>query len=496
MVGIVVDQLRTDYIEQLQDLFGTKGFRMLMHDGVYMRDVDFGATGLDANSGAAAVLTGSFPAYTGVPAAMVYDADLRAMRPALVMPGVGTAVSNNSFTPEALRLSTVADELAVASDGNAAIYSVAAEPQQAVILAGHAATGAVWINNTSGLWATSSYYGGLPTAAQRANLRSAMTHRVDTMVWRPLQSTARIFQEKGRRSPLFNYKYTSSDRDVYRKVTLTPGGNAAVTDVAIDLLGQMAADPTRQGMLSVAYTVAPYRYASGTAEAETTDVYLRLDAQIGRLIEAVDRTYGRGNAVIWLTSTGYSEAAAVEDKRFRMPGGEFSARRARSLLNSYLTARHGTADYVAAIRNGNVYLDTKAIEGRNLDPLAIAEEARLFLARMSGVEQTFTRGDILAGSNAETRALALGYDPKSGGDVLLLLAPGWSMNEDETGSVSHAKPMRQVPAMTPSMILAPGLTAQQIDTPVDAATLAPTVAGILRIRSPNGARRRPLPLIH
>ena len=50
VVGIVVDQLRTDYIEYLQSYFGERGFRTLLTDGVYMRDVDFRASRLDAAS--------------------------------------------------------------------------------------------------------------------------------------------------------------------------------------------------------------------------------------------------------------------------------------------------------------------------------------------------------------------------------------------------------------------------------------------------------------
>ena len=492
VVGIVVDQLRTDYVEQLRNLFGEKGFNTFMRDGLYMRDVDFGSAGLDVVSGTAEVLTGSWPAYTGVPGAMVYDSETSMMRPVLAAPSATGSYSNNSFSPEGLRLSTIADEMAIASDGKAQIYSVAADPQQAVILAGHAANGAVWVNNTSGLWASGSYYGSLPSVAQKANVRGALTHRVDTMQWRPLAATTRYIQASTGRAPQFSYKFARNDRDLYRKAVLTPGGNAAVTDMAVDLIGMLSPDASRPGMVNIGYTVAPYRFANGDAEAETTDAYLRLDAQIGRIIDAVDRYCGRENAVIWITSTGYYEAAATEDKKYRLPGGEFSERRAKSLLNSYLAARHGTADYVAAIRNGNIYLDNKAIEARNLSPEAVADEARQFVARMSGVERTFTRAEILSATNPITLALNRSYDPKTGADILIQLAPGWSMADDESAISTHNKPMRQMPVMTPAFILAPAVKAQTVSTPVDATAIAPTVAGILRIRSPNGARTRPL----
>ena len=493
VVGIVVDQLRTDYMEQLQNLFGENGFKQLMRDGLYLRDVDFKASGLDAASGTAVAMTGSWPSYNGIPAAMVYDSELHAMRPPLAKPSTTGALGNDSFTPEALRLSTIADELAIAADGKASIYSVAADPQQAVILAGHAADNAIWLNNTSGHWATSGYYGILNNAAQRINSRSSVTQRVDTMVWRPLTATSKLKGNpaKGR---LFDYKFTRADRDVYRKIALTPGGNQAVTDMAIELINQLPVGPDKQGMVNVAYTVAPYKYAFGDGEAESTDAYLRLDAQIGRLIEAVDRYCGKENAVIWLTSTGYYDAVANEDKRYRIPGGEFSLRRAKSLLNSYLVARHGNGEYISSIRSGNLYLDHKALEARNLDPNAIADEARQFLAQMSGVEQTFTRAEILSPTSPETVALNVGYDPKYGGDVLIRLSPGWSVVEDENGATQRTKPMRQMPVMTPAFIMAPEVVKTKVNTTVDATALAPTITDILRIRSPNGARSRALPV--
>ena len=121
VVGIVVDQLSTEHIEQLQNLFGQKGFRTFMGKGVYLRDVDYGTRRLDANSGAAALLTGSTPSTTGVPSAMVYDETLSTMRPPLATPAPSGALSNDSFTPEQLRLTTIADEFAIANDGKAVI---------------------------------------------------------------------------------------------------------------------------------------------------------------------------------------------------------------------------------------------------------------------------------------------------------------------------------------------------------------------------------------
>ena len=76
MVGIVVDQLRTDYIEYLNSCFSERGFRLLMQNGAYLRDVDFNTSGLDAASATGLIYTGAYPSQTGVPSAIVYDLSL------------------------------------------------------------------------------------------------------------------------------------------------------------------------------------------------------------------------------------------------------------------------------------------------------------------------------------------------------------------------------------------------------------------------------------
>lgn len=162
MVGIVVDQLRTDYIEFLQSYFTDRGFKRLMKDGAYIRDIDFKVKGLDAATATAMLYTGAYPANTGVASESVYDPVTRKMQPALLDSKTLGNFTNDSYSPENLRLSTLSDELAVDGLALSSIYSFAADPQLAVIMTGHAGTGACWINENTGNWATTTYYKNLP----------------------------------------------------------------------------------------------------------------------------------------------------------------------------------------------------------------------------------------------------------------------------------------------------------------------------------------------
>lgn len=495
MVGIVVDQLRTDYIEFLQSYFTDRGFKRLMKDGAYIRDIDFKVKGLDAATATAMLYTGAYPANTGVASESVYDPVTRKMQPALLDSKTLGNFTNDSYSPENLRLSTLSDELAVDGLALSSIYSFAADPQLAVIMTGHAGTGACWINENTGNWATTTYYKNLPAPVSARNYSYSVASRIDTMQWKPsipIEKFPGLPQQK--KIYPFQHMFPRSDKEVYRRFSASPVGNAEVTDVAIECLKQMkiGSNGNAVDMINVGYTLAPYKYVSdGDFRAELTDAYLRLDSQLGRLFEAIDKYVGAGNAVIWLSSTGYYDDAVIDDKKYRIPTGEFSMKRAESLLNSYLSALHGNADYVVAFRGSHLYLDHSLLEEKKLDVSDVVADARSFLARMSGVSDAFTLYDIFSPRTPEQERLRLSVDPKKGGDIFVTFNPGWAVVDDLDYPVT-SHPVRETPVLTPAFIVAPGIVPQKISLPVDATALAPTVSSILRIRSPNGAVSKPL----
>lgn len=495
VVGIVVDQMRTDYIEFLRDYFGESGFRKLMKEGMYLRDVDFKVKKLDAANATAMLYTGAYPSENGVPAALIYDNADKKITPALADSKTLGNFTNDSYTPDKLRLTTISDELTVNGAGLGQVYAFSSDPQQSVIMAGHAGSGAFWINNTNGNWATSGYYGSLPSAVSSRNYSSSLSARIDTMQWRPSMAPDKMpGLPKHKAAAPFRHTFPKSDRNVYIRFAGTPLANREVTDVAIECLRTMNVGQGGQAidMLNLGYTVAPYKYVKdGDPRAELTDAYLRLDKELGRLFEAINRYVGADNTMIWLSSTGYYDDAVLEDRRYRLPGGDFSVKRAVSLLNSYLSAQYGNDRYVDAFKSGQVYFNHNLIEQKNLRLNEVIADARSFLMKMSGIADAYTIDEILSPRTPEEESLRLSIDPKTGGDIVVAFSPGWTVTDDtEYTPVTHT--VRETPVLTPAFILAPDVKAQVISTPVDATVLAPTVAGILRIRSPNGAVSKPL----
>ncbi|MDE6423878.1 MAG: alkaline phosphatase family protein [Muribaculaceae bacterium] len=497
VVGIVVDQLRTDYIEYLQNLFGEKGFKKLMKEGAFLRNVDYKVASLDKASGTAMVYTGAYPRQTGVAAATVYDPEVRRMVPALQDPKTIGNFTDETLSPTALRLSTISDEIAIDGVGIGAVYSIAPDAQQSIIMAGHAGTSAFWINDNTGRWATTTYYRETPKPVTQRNYDQPLSSRLDTMQWRPALPISR-YPGLPAQKRMYDFKHTFSmaDRNVYRQYASSPLVNTEVTDVAISYLKDLKTGQKSDAidMLNIAYTAAPFKSVKdGDFRLELEDSYIRLDGQLSRLFDAIDKYVGLDHTFVYVTSTGYYDDAVVDDPKYRIPTGEFSVKRALSLLNSYLTAKYGNGSYVDTYSRGHIYLDHKEIESKQLNLTEVAQEARDFLVRMSGVSDAYTMADIMSSALPGMEALRLGTDPKTGGDVVLDFNSGWRVNDD-TRFPNEVQVVRSSMVLSPAFFMGSGVKPQTISTPVDATAIAPTVTQTLRIRAPSGAVSKPIAL--
>lgn len=497
VVGIVVDQLRTDYIEYLQNLFGEKGFRKLMKDGAFLRNVDYKVGSLDKASATAMVYTGAYPRQTGVAAASVYDPTTQQMVPALQDAKVIGNFTEENLSPVALRLSTISDEIAIDGVGVASVYSIAPDAQQAIIMAGHAGNSAFWINDNTGRWATTTYYRDSPKVVTQRNYDHPIASRIDTMQWRPSLPLSR-YPGLPAQKKMYDFKHTFSmaDRNVYRQYASSPLVNTEVTDVAISYLKDLKVGTNGEAidMLNIGYTAAPYKAVKdGDFRLELEDSYIRLDGQLGRLFDAIDKYVGLDNTFVYVTSTGYYDDAVVDDPKYRIPTGEFSVKRALSLLNSYLTAKYGNGNYVDTYSRGHIYLDRKEIESKQLPLDEVAQAARDFLVRMTGVSDAYTMGDIMTSALPGMEALRLGTDPKTGGDVVLEFNSGWRV-KDDTRFPEEVQVVRSSMVLSPAFFMGSGVKPQIISTPVEVTAIAPTVTQTLRIRAPSGAVSKPLPL--
>lgn len=491
VVGIVVDGLSMDYIELLRDQFGENGFRRLLEQGLAIPDVDYG-TNVDATAATAMIFTGAAPEVNGIPAATVYNRDTRRSEPVLNDPSTIGNFTDETLSPKGIEASTLADEVRIDGGGVGYAYSIAPDAAQAIIMAGHAGNSAFWINDLTGKWATTTFYKDLPTAPQTANHTAPLQMRLDTLQWVPSVALDR-YPDLPAHKKLYPFRniFQRGQANRFKAYKNSPMVNRDITAMAADYLKTLALGKREAtDMLSLGYTLQPYIYGrEADARLELMDSYLRLDRDMARLFDAIDRQDpGMDRTLVFVAGTPLTRRQRRDDEKWAVPYGEFSSRKAVSLLNMYLMAIYGNGDWVSGYHDGQLFLNHKLIKDRGKDLGELRRESARFLTRMAGVRQAWTADDVIdrrAGEDPEVTRRNT-YVPYAG-DVVISIAPGWQETDDDSDTERPQTIVRAGAPIAPVFIMAPGVAPRTVTTGVDARAIAPTVAGILRIRAPNGA---------
>ncbi len=492
VVGITVEGLDYDMLEMLRNHFGENGFKKLLNNGLCIQSLDYGPN-IDAAAATAILYSGSAPSVNGIAGDYVYNPTTKLRQHSLHDASKIGNFTDETLSPKALKVSTLADEIRI--DSNGTVVSVAPSSHEAIITAGHAANSAFWINDTNGHWATTTYYKDVPRAVTLRNYKFPLSSRIDTIVWAPLLPAAAYGPATGTSAAPFRYTFRRSDPSVLKKFKQSPKANTEVTTMATDLLTTLNLGRNNgMDMLNITYTVAPYLYsANADSRMELMDSYLRLDRELGRLFTSIDGTAGKQNTLIFVAGIPAPPAARRDDEKWGIPYGQFSARRATSLLNMYLSALHGNGEWVTGYFNNHFYLNHNLAKEQHLEISALRTEAADFLGRMEGVSTTYTIEDVNAarvGDNPE--ALKRNTFLPTSGDVIIEINPGWEVIEDNTDSTRPNVVQRAATAAHPLFILAPGAVHKQISGQTDARTVTPTICRIIRVRSPNAAKISPV----
>ena len=498
VVGITVDQLRSDYLYALQHLYGEKGFKRMMQGGVVCDNVTYDFPHLDRAVSTAAIHSGTIPFYNGIVSEDVFDTFTRKDRNILYDDQFMGNATDDNFSARDLLVSTLSDEVKIVGNGLGRVYSIAPDAATAILSGGHIANSALWIDDEKGRWVTTTYYYDAPAYILHPYYTNSPTQVIDTLMWRPCRAPEQYTALPYQITDIpYTHRLPAKEHNRYTHFKTTPFVNSEVTDVTIDLLKSASLGNRGQlDMINVGYTLAPYK--NGTVQEygmELQDAYVRLDADLSRLFEAIDSSVGLENAVIFITSTGYFTGEGREPAFYKIQSGEFYPKRAISLLNMYLMALYGNGDWVTGYSHNQIYLNRNYIKERDLELEEVRDKAAQFLIDMEGVQDIYTQHRILLRStNEHTDRLRRGLSSKLSGDLFIELVPGWEIVYEDHNNTRQYIRHNAVPA--PFMLMAPQLPAQKIEYPIDVTTIAPTVARILRIRSPNGCTTRPLNIVY
>ena len=446
VVNITVDQLRSDYIEAFAPLYTENGFRKLLKQGKIFENVSYAFTPIDRASAIATIQTGATPYYNGIVGEKWLDRNT-------LQPITCDSDPKFQYSPNHIVSSTIGDELKIATEGGALVYAIAPFRNAAILSAGHAADGAIWIDE-DGKWTTSTYYS------------------------KDLPKWAKVLNETNPPKSLRTNDFIAI--------------NSSITDMALQCFRNtsMGTD-SRPDLLEVTYYAGNVKNDKTTQwQSQLQQTYVSLDKNIGKLITIIEQNLGRQNVVFVVTSTGYSDEEEKQDyAKYRIPTGTFYINRTANLLNIYLGAIYGQGRYVNTYFHNQLYLNDKLIEQKRLSMSDVLKRCQAFLIQLSGVRDCFTSDLLLTSRSNDLETIRNGYMPNVNGDIVIEVTPGWQLlNEDNQETFTARASF--VPF--PIIIYGADVRAERISTPVTVDRLAPTIAKTIRIRAPNACKAAPL----
>ena len=493
IVGLTIDQLRMDYVEAFSTLYGERGFKRLMKEGRFYQNAEYDFVNVDQSSSVASIYTGALPNTHGIVGTTWLDRNSLQIINCVNDTRYMGIYSSECSSADRLKVSTLSDELMIATDGHAETYSIAPTREMAILSAGHASKGAFWINDETGKWSGTTYYDDFPTWVNNYNDRQGLDFRIGDMVWGPyLNVNSYKYLTSDTKQVTFKHKFDDERKQKYRKFKTSPYVNKEVNRLVQTCLSstRMGQDPIPD-LLSLAYYAGNYGHQPVTASPmEMQDTYVRLDASIAELLDIIDQKVGLRNTLFFITSTGYRDADPADAPQYRIPGGEFHSKRCAALLNMYLTAIYGQGQYVEAYNEQEIYLDHKLIEQKQLKFNEILARSSEFLVQFSGVRDAYSSHRLLLGEwNPELAKIRNRYYAASSGDIWIDVLPGWSIVRDQS---LDTRVVRNIYASAPLIFMGWAVKPTIIHTPVKVGHIVPTVAHFMRIRAPNASSLAPM----
>lgn len=217
VIGLTIDQLRTDYIEAFSAMYGERGFKRLFREGRVYMNGEYDFIKPDQSSSVASIYTGTTPYYNGVVGNNWMDRNSLCVVKSVDDKSYMGVYTSESVSPKYLTVSNLADELMVSTHGQAHVYSIAPTKEMAIMGAGHAAKGAFWINDETGKWSGTTYYGTFPEWVTNFNDRNGLDFRIDQITWGPyLPVTAYKYITTETKQLTFKHNFTDERLNKYK----------------------------------------------------------------------------------------------------------------------------------------------------------------------------------------------------------------------------------------------------------------------------------------
>lgn len=517
IVGIVVDQMRYDYLYKFYQHYQEGGIKRLLKSGRSFENTHYNYVPTYTGPGHAAIYTGTTPMINGIIANDWFD---RTTNKTVYVTQddtaqtIGSAYKRGKMSPKHLESTTITDELKIFSNGRSRVFGIALKDRGSILPAGHAADAAYWFDIESGNWISSSFYiSKLPTWVDKFNAQQLPDAYLNQS-WNLLLPQQKYIEStnddepferafKGEEKPIFPHDLKSLRKNYdYRLLNATPFGNTFTTDFAIALLDNEKLGKNTTGaidFLALSYSSTDYiGHQFGPNSIEIEDTYIRLDRELKRLFDYIDKEIGMENVLVFLTADHAAMYSIGFLQSQRISAGFFDEEAYQKKLQDFLVQKFAVENPILTVINLQIYLNRKVFEEKNID-LEIVKNAIIAFSfnYHSSIKFAISNTDLIR-QNFQTHPIfgkvQRGFHYHKSGDVVLVLNSEWfDSHHAGKGGTSHGSPYNY-DTQVPLIFMGKGIEKGRIHTPTSITDIAPTIAFYLGISAPSGNIGQVLPL--
>lgn len=505
VVGIMVDQMRWDYLYRFYDRYSNKGFKRILQQGFSCENTMIPYAQTVTAAGHASVYTGSTPALNGIMGNEWYDKQKQKEVYCVeddAVSIIGGSPKSEPMSPKNLWASTISDELRLATNFKSKVIGIALKDRGSILPAGHTANGAYWYDSYTGNWVTSTYYASnLPNWVTSFNQKKLVDslYQKDWNTLYPIQTYTQSDVDdvpyeginSNEKAPVFPHELKSNIGKNYGAIRATPYGNTytlAFAKAAIE--AEELGNDSITDLLAISFSSPDYiGHQYGPNSIEVEDNYLRLDAEIGAFLDYLDAKIGKDAYTLFLTADH-----AVAHVPAYLAKHKFCYATIASLNNSINDAvekKFGIKKVIEASANYQLYLNTKSIEAAGADMEKVKQFIIQQLNQNPYVSIAFDNDEINeVNLPTEVKEKFLkGYNTKLAGDIQVVLKPGYFVG-GKTGT-THGS-WNPYDSHIPLLWYGWGIKQGKSYKEYYMTDIAATLAALLNVQMPNACIGKPI----
>ena len=502
VVGIVVDQMKMEYLYRFESDFSENGFKRLMKNGYTFHNAHYNYMPTYTAPGHASIYTGTTPSMHGIVGNdwfhRTLKKDMYCTDDAAVSTLVPGTETEGKMSPRNLQSTTMTDELKLSTNFKGKVIGMSIKDRGAILPAGHFADWAFWYTKT-GEFISSDYYGKkLPTWADDFNKEKNYIPYTEKG-W-SLLKPKEVYNESlpddnpyegklYKKTPFFPYNMKEMlDNNDPGVIRVSPYGNNLLADFAKRAIEkeELGKDEITD-FLALSFSSTDYiGHTFGPRSIEIQDTYLRLDETIADFLNYLDKTVGKDNYLVFLTAdhAGAENSTFLKDNKYKVDNINYKNVSADLKEFSKTTF---SDDLILKYDNFNVFFDLDLIKSKGLDLTKVKQSFKEYLYTKEYVKRVYTEEEILAGSpNDELlEFVSNGYDPTQNGELYFVYKPGY-LEYSATGT-THGSPYTydtHVPVIFYGWHIKKGESHEKKYI----TQIAPTVSQLLKITMPNSTK--------